>query len=624
EQPDNYNLNYKLGYCYLQTKLEKHKAIKYLEKAVQGASDDYFPDDLLETRASLDAFFYLGQAYHFNYQFEQVIDTLNYLKTILYPVEKEYMEKIDRLIQCCINAKEIIKTSIPVILTHLGNGINSSYDDYCAVFPEDESFLIFTSKRKGSTGGLMLDDGSYYEDIYISYNKGGIWSMPVKIDRINSDFNEASVSLSPDGKLLFIYRAEGEDGNIFFSKIGQDGYWSILEKLPSPINTIARETHASITGDGNTLFFTSDRKGGYGGTDIYLIRKLPDGQWGLPQNIGLSVNTPYNEECPFINPEGNIIYFSSQGHKNMGGYDIFRSALLPNGQWSLAENVGYPINTTEDDLFFLPTTDGRRAYYSTHNTSGFGLSDIFQITLPVSGEEELAVISGVVSLSDDSVIKATITVKDFNSNKRLGIYTPNMITGKYLFILPPGKSYKAIYESEGYIPHTENIYIPKKSGYQEIEKTIELKHITLSNKPEEKTLHRDTVYIHDILFEFDREDASAGMLDTLVEFLRTNPDAIIEIGGHADSNGPEIYNIHLSLRRAIYIYNYLIAKGVNLQSLIIRGYGEKYPLITKEIPDGAEYDEMHKYNRRVEFKIIREGAQVLVIKPIQVPENLRN
>ncbi|MBU0765132.1 MAG: OmpA family protein [Bacteroidetes bacterium] len=624
EQPDNYNINFKLGYCYLKTKLEKHKGIKYLERAVRGASIDYNPDNLLETRSPLEAFYYLGTAYHINYQFKQAIDTLKHLKKLILPGENEFHGKIDRLITVCHDAAEIEKKSIPIILTHLGNRINTEYDEFSPVFPEDESFLVFTSRRKGSTGGLQLDDGSYYEDIYISYHKEGVWSNPKKVDHINTDFNEASVGLSPDGNTLFIYRAEGENGDIFVSRMGQDGFRTVPEKMPAPVNTRFRESHASVTSDGNTLYFTSDRKGGFGGMDIYVVSKLPNGEWSEAKNLGPNINTLYNEEGPFIMPDGNKIYFSSLGHKTMGGYDIFFSYLDADGEWTEAENIGYPINTTEDDAFFYPSADGRRAYYSTYNTGGFGMSDIFMITLPGEEDEELTVLSGGITLSQNSEVKANITVFDYNTGQMVGRYLPNPRTGKYLFILPPGKTYRVLYEADQYYPHLENIYIGDKSKYQEFEKMVLLRHISEINDFAAPSVSRDTVCISDLLFGFDKAEVETADLDRLATYLKKNPEAIIEIGGHADSNGPEIYNIHLSLRRAIFVYNFLIDKSVYPNCLVVKGYGEKYPMYEGEIPDGAEYDEMHKYNRRVEFKVLREGKDILIIKPVEITDSFVN
>lgn len=622
EEPDNFNINYKLGVCYLKTKLEKHKAIKYLEKSVLGTTFDYDPGDLLETKAPIESHYYLGEAYHYNYQFDQAIDTLMYLESLILPEDYEFLARIDRIVKYCNNAKMLVDNSSPIILTHLGNGINTECDEHSPVFPEDESFLVFTSKRSGSTGKLQLDDGTFYEDIYISYKRNGVWKDPVKIDEnINTDFNEASVGISPDGRTLIIYRSEGEDGNLFLSKVMHNGFWSIPEPFSAPINSRYRETDACMTSDENTLYFTSDRPGGFGGSDIYVVRKLPDGTWGKEQNMGAGINTPFNEESPQITPDGNTLYFSSQGHNTMGGYDIFYTSRMENGSWAKVKNMGYPVNTTEDDIFFNPTSDGRRAYYSTQFTGGMGLSDIFMIAIPGKAVEALSVIEGYISLSNDSNIMADISVFDYNTNKRIGKYSPNPKTGKYILILPPGKTYRVVYEAKNYVSREENIFIDKTNEYNLQEKVIELEHITLSQNENPASI-RDTVCIQNILFDFDKNSTQVPDLDILTEFLKKNTDAIIEIGGHADVNGPEIYNIHLSLTRSIFVYQYLLGKGVERNQLVVKGFGERYPLI-KNIPDGAEFDSLHKYNRRVEFDVIREGRDYLCVRPIEVPEHLK-
>lgn len=620
EHPDNYNLNFKLGYCYLQTRLEKHKAIRFLEKAVQNTTTEYFEDNILDTLAPIESFYYLGKAYHINYQFDQAIDTLTYLRKRLTPEDEELIADIERLAVTCRNAREIEKESLPIILTHFGNGINTEYYEHSPVFNEDESVMYFTSRREGSTGELLLDDGTYFEDIYTSSNRNGVWSAPQRVDRVNTDYNEATIGLSPDGNTLFIYRSAGDDGDIYMSQMGNDGFWSDPQRMPDPINSRFRETHASISASGDVLYFTSDRKEGKGGLDIYRVKKLPNGEWGVPENLA-EINTPYNEDAPFLSIDGTRLYFSSEGHMNMGGYDIFYSEIDADGKLQVPVNMGYPINTTEDDAYYVPTSDGYRAYYSTYNTGGLGKSDIFMISIPGKQENNLAAISGVLSLSHDSTIKASITVFDFNTGDLLGRYAPNPVTGKYLLILPPGQTYKVLYEAPSYYPVTDNLFVDPNSPYHLINKVITLQHKTLVKNPTGEQYDRDTTFISDILFEFDKNEIDAVMLDRLAQCLIDNKDAIIEIGGHADVNGPEIYNIHLSLRRAIFVNNYLLNKGVQAVQLVVRGYGERYPLIA-DIPEGAQYEHLHKYNRRVEFKVIKEGRDVLSIRKIDLPESI--
>ncbi|MFH2140773.1 MAG: hypothetical protein ABIJ97_00015, partial [Bacteroidota bacterium] len=398
--PDNANINFKVGYCYLNTVLDKKKSIPYLEKAIPGISDDYDPTIYNTTSSPPETYYYLGEAYHLDYKFEEAIEILTNLKNQLSDDNDEFQKQIDWKISQCKNGIELMKYPIKMIVTNLGGDINSEYKEHSPVFSADESVLIYTSRREGSTGGL-ISDGQYYEDIYIAYkNSDGLWSNPQSIGKsINTSGHEASIGLSVDGQKLLIYKDDNEDGNIYYSELKGD-VWMKPVKLGPTINTKANETHASLSADGNIIYFDSNRKDGYGGFDLYVVKKLPNGEWSEAQNLGPEINTFRNERCPFMHPDGVTLFFSSEGHFNMGGFDIFFSIKDENLKWQEPTNMGYPINTTLDDVFYTPTPDGRRAYYSSQQTGGIGATDIYMITLPGSEEKALTVLSGLVKLSN--------------------------------------------------------------------------------------------------------------------------------------------------------------------------------------------------------------------------------
>jgi len=643
----NANIYFKTGFCYLHTKLDKHVAIDYLEPAVQNVAKDAVSDDFYERRAPIEALYFLGQAYRINYEFFDAIDTLKYLKeNYISEDDNDFLSIIDREIQMCYNGIDLERHSLEIMVTNLGSKINTKWSEHSPVFSADESVLIFTSKREGSTGGVLTEEGQYDEDIYISYSNGRTWSDPESIgDSINTAGHEASIGLSIDGQQLFIYKDDNGDGNIYISELYGDK-WSAPRKMGSNINTRFRETHASLSATGKSLYFSSTRTGGFGGSDIYVVHKLPDGSWSKAQNLGPKVNTEFNEEGPYIHPDGVTLYFSSEGHSTMGGFDIFYTIIdHENRVCSTPVNIGYPINTTEDDVFFIPTPDGRRAYYATCNTGGYGESDICLITFPEREETNLSVMTGTLSLEGDGDLStAHVYVTDTETDENIGIYTPNSKTGKYLFILTPGQKYEVLYEATGYVRYSMDLYVPIKTAYQKTQGTTKLEHVTLylpkegddtadeTTKDEEKEykehfeeLADDIIVPCNILFDFDKFEPNAEHpeLDTLASYLKANPSARVEIIGHTDSQGAEIYNIHLSIRRARYVSDYLISKGVDKESLIIRGFGEKHPIAVNTNPDGSFNEEAQVYNRRVDFKVVEQGEPKLFFKRISVPEKYK-
>jgi outer membrane protein OmpA-like peptidoglycan-associated protein/Tol biopolymer transport system component len=665
--PSDANINFKVGFCYLNTKSDKKKAIPYLEKAIGGISEEYDPGDPESQSAPLETYYYLGEAYHLNYQFDESIEMLENLKSQLTESDKEFIEKIDWKITQCQNGSLLMKFPVKMIVSNLGDQINTPFKEHSPVFSADESVLIFTSKKEGSTGGKMTD-GEFYEDIYVSYKtEEELWSDPISIGaNINSDGHEASIGLSVDGSQLFIYKDDNGDGNIYFSELKGDS-WTSPTKMGPTINTKYNETHASISADGKEIYFTSDRKGGYGGLDIYVVRKLPNGEWGKAQNLGPTINTELNERCPFIHPDGVTVFFSSEKHMNMGGFDIFFSIKNDEGGWEEPTNMGYPINTTEDDVFYTPTPDGKRAYYASQQTEGQGSTDIYMLTLPGSEEKELTVMSGTVTLSDGTKPENVyIEVTDADNGDIVGTYTPNSKTGKYLFILKPGKTYNVLCENEGFEPYEEQFTVPVGSAYQQIKRAILLDPIVftvdngdnnqdnndtnnnnddnntksgnddnnnsdsnnddsndnINNKDTEDNTNNDPgpdVTISAVYFDFDMKTTEKYYqeMDKLASYLKSNPQAVIIIEGHTDAQGDEIYNNLLGKWRAEFVQKYLINKGINKDNLKTRSLGE-----TKLVAvDLAPFT--RKYNRRVEFKVEKMGAAKIKFVTQEIPNEYK-
>lgn len=485
----NANVNYKLGYCYLQTSNDKLKSLTYLKTAASmELARKYDPYDPAEEGAPVEAIFYLGRAFHLNYQMDDALKTYNSLLEQI--SEKHYLHKeAKRQIAMCNEAKYQIANPQNYLITNVGNVVNNDANDYSPIVSLDESALFFTSRRiRGDSSNNFirdLDTGEWKEDIYVSYkDQAGNWTTPELLN-INTDEHAASISVSPDGQTLYLYYDEGGNGQIYESVLVGET-WEEPQLLGSDINTDAWETHATVSADGKTLYFVSNREGGYGGRDIYRCVKLPNDEWSKALNIGPNINTEYEEDAVFLSADGKTLYFASTGHKTMGGFDIFYSTLGSDNEWSDPVNIGYPVNTVDDDIFFYPTADQKSAYYSSRKEEGFGLKDIYVIDMPDTPlEADLAVLKGYIiapegeDLPDDCYVLVTN-----NKNGEVTEYRPRQRDGAYVAILPPCMGYHIEYVVQREIVHEEFINVPCESSYSEIEKEIYLLPLHLDGKPQ--------------------------------------------------------------------------------------------------------------------------------------------
>jgi outer membrane protein OmpA-like peptidoglycan-associated protein len=593
----NTELNFKIGICFLNSRTEKIKSIHFLEKAIECANHKQCTEK--ENKARINAYKSLGDALHLAYKFDPAIVAYEKYRSMLSDKKDQtVIEEVNRKIEMCKVGKELIATPVKIKIENMGAAINSAYADYGPVLSADESTLIFTSRRPESTGGKMDEDGKFFEDIYISKKTDSVWSSAISIGpAINTNGNEATVGISVDGQIILIYKDERGNGNLFTTSLIGD-QWSSPKKLNKNINTKGWEPSAFLSADGNILFFTSNRKGGFGGRDIYKSNKLPNGEWAIASNLGPVINTPYDEDAPFIHPDGLTLYFSSNGHRTMGGFDIFSSTLSDKNEWKRPVNIGYPINSTDDDIYYAVSADNKRAYYSSFKAGGIGEKDNYLITFFEYKESPLTLLKGTVTDPYGKVPKTVeITVTDNETGKTAGIYRPNSKTGEYLFILPPGKNYNITYEAEGYLFHSENMDVLIKTNYYVIRKAIQLKPLAVGAK----------VVLKNIFFDFDKatlRPISNVELGKLFKLLSINKGMVVEISGHTDEKGEIDYNVKLSEERAQSVVAYLIEKGINKKQMIAKGYGESNPIADNFNSDGAENNENMQLNRRVELKII--------------------
>lgn len=366
--PNNSELNYLIGNSYLHT-VFKTKALTFLKKSYE-----------LDVDYSYKTQFLLGQAYQYNYKFEKA-------KKAYYQFENS-LSKDTALVWQKRVAKKILECNSGIeIMMNPSSGLimnqrilSSNESDYAPVISADGKTIYFTSRRSGTTGGEHdKADNEPYEDIYYSTKKGYAWTEPINIGApINTKYHDATVGLSSDGNELYIYRGKVNGGDLFVSK-KENEQWTEPVALPDIINTSNQENSASVSNDNNTLYFISNKKDGNGGKDIYTANRDEEGNWVNVKNLGAIINTPYDEDGVFISHDEQVLYFSSNGHKTMGGHDIFFSLRNTDGTWSKPKNMGFPINSPEDDVFFFVTEDGQMGYYSSVRGGGTGKKSIYAI-----------------------------------------------------------------------------------------------------------------------------------------------------------------------------------------------------------------------------------------------------
>jgi hypothetical protein len=451
----------------LNTDIDKTKAAQYLEK-------------VKDKNAEPDTKYLLGRAYQYAYKFDDATKMLNEFKQEG-KGKSENLKDVELEVQYCMNAKELMKYPVNVSFENLGKNINSEYPDYFPFVPADESFLIFNSKRPES-GAFQYPDGGWSSTIYFSKVKDGQYSKAKALGRVinSQEGEEEAVGLSASGEYLLLYfdNLQGS-GDIFISKADKQKNFKEPAILDEQINSQrGQEIAASITADGNTIYFASTRSGGLGGSDIYACRRLPNGSWGPAQNLGPEVNTQYNEDFPNISPDGQTLYFSSMGHTSMGGYDIFYAKYNDKTNlFSDAKNLGYPINSPQDDMNFRVSANGKYGYISARRKDGFGDLDIYRLDF-LDVDPDYTVITGKVRSTDVSKpvdsVHVFISVTDMSTGDEFGSYMPNPNSGRYVIILPPGK-FKINTEIPGYNPYSEKIEVLGKSSFKPlVEKNIML------------------------------------------------------------------------------------------------------------------------------------------------------
>jgi WD40-like Beta Propeller Repeat len=463
------NVFYKLrmGESALNLPDKKIKAIEILEEVKANNPNER------------EVYYLLAKAYNANYQYEKAEE--NGKEYQVRAIGKASTAKADRMVSNIGNARDITQKAVKVKLDNIGEPINTSASEYVPVISADESVLIYTYRGPKSMGGLMDADlrkdpeGDFYEDIFLAKKKEGFWNTPESMP-INTKGHDASIALSPDGQELYTYRSTRKDkGDIYLSKLVGDK-WSEPKKLGKNINSEFWEGSCSISADGQYLYFSSERPGGSGGRDIYVSKKMTTGEWDVPSNLGTNINTPYNDDAPFIHPDGITLFFSSEGHNSIGGYDIFYSIKKDN-DWITPINMGYPLNTTSDDGFYVINAKGDKGYFSSNRESAEakGESDLYSVAPGLIGEKPvLVLLKGVVYGNCNSIIAAKIAVTKKSINEAIGPFNSNAMTGKYLMALSPGQTYQFSVSAPGYNQVSEELNLTDLKKFVELKKNFYL------------------------------------------------------------------------------------------------------------------------------------------------------
>ncbi len=464
-RPKTPSYQFPIGVSYLYFN-DATKAIPYLEACI---------DKQEISTASLD--YYLARAYHLNAQFDKAIDFYTQYKDFFASKKSKHhqilFKDIDQQIEYCTNGKELYSKPLNVRIVNLGPFINSQYPEYAPVISGDEREIILTSSRPTTKGGLRdhATDGNYYEDVYISTSNGQTWEALRSMgDSINTKDHDASVALSYDGKSLITYRYSDENllgsgsGDLYLSTY-QDLRWTEAQKLPF-CEKKYWESSATFSKDGGVIIYSSNREGGQGGSDLYSITRNANGVWSIPVSLGPAINTAMDEDAPFLSANGKTLYFSSKGHKSMGGFDVFVSHLSDETlMWSTPENIGYPLNTPHDDIHYTWSADEKRVYFSSIRPEGYGDRDIYYAELiPDQQDSILSHTLFTASVKDalsESILAATIKIyeldKDGSTTSNIKQYALTPDIKSQTIELIKGKQYLLVIESEGYKVHTENI-----------------------------------------------------------------------------------------------------------------------------------------------------------------------
>ncbi len=528
------------------------------------------------------SYYGISKVYYANGNYEASLAAAE--KFLTYPDYYGKKDIINKIKQNAEFGRNAIKTPVPFNPINLGNMINSPDNEYFPGIPADDQTLIFTRLINGRN-----------EDFYISKKQGDKYSFAANMGfPINTDGNEGTISLSADGQYIF-YTACNREGaygscDIYLSRL--DGNtWAEPINLGPPINTIAWESQPSLSFDGKTLYFSSNRPGGYGKSDIWYTT-YKEGRWTPPINMGPDVNTSGDEQSPHIAKDDQTLYFNSNGHPGMGGVDLYISRKV-SGRWIKPENLGYPINSMKDETCLVIASNGIDAYIARDGIDSKGGLDIYKFELyDKARPQKTAYVKGIVyDAATRKKITAKIELIDLATGKVVVEAFSNKTSGEFLVCLQANKNYALNVDQKGYLFYSENFEIKTESALKPLQLDVPLQPLTDGAK----------IVLKNIFFDVDKfelKEESKVELKKLIQFLTINPTVKIEIGGHTDNSGDASKNTTLSTNRAKAVLSYLVANGIKADRLTSKGYAATQPLADNQTAEGKAQ------NRRTEIKLI--------------------
>ena len=612
--PDNAALNYKLGVCYLFTD-NKYEAINYLLRAYT-----------IDHQVSGDIHLLLGMAYQQVLEFDKAMEQYNSHSSQLEPKEKqEFSATLTKRFDECMNGKSLSRKPVRVIIQPLGEEVNSKYDDYNPLFAFNDTALFFTSRRPYAKAKRNKIDNKYNEDIYSSSLEGGMFQKAFRYDKpFNTENNDAVVAVTADGNTLVLYRGAIQGGDLQLTSYDPEKKaWTRPKSITGKLTSKDGETSACFSPDGKELYYVSrNSKLTLGGKDILLSRLDSKGKWSEPVNLGMTINTIYDEEGVFISPDNNYLYFASKGHTSMGGFDVFRSARKEDGSWSDPENLGYPLNTPDDEIFYITDRTGSHGYYSAIREGGSGSRDICKVIF-LGSEKELVLMTedqlvagpdpgqtGFLMMPElrvldhslllhGSVIDTTEGIEPIvakmefyepSTGKRRALVVSDT-TGSYTVSLPEPQAYAIEINASGYLYYLDILDYTSASGDEKLRQDFFLRKVEVGTK----------VVLDHIYFETGKailRPESEEALNQVLRFLENNPSMRLEISGHTDNTGSLRINQKLSRDRASSVVNYLVGKGIPQEMLESKGYADTQPVAENNTTEGRTK------NRRVEFIVL--------------------
>ncbi len=593
---DNANIRYKIGITYLNIQGKKDQSIPYLLSASEKVTRKYKNgSSFKEKKAPEEVFLYLGDAYLKNNEIDKAIQ---YYKRYKETTRKNKdQEVIEKRLESCLLAKELQKN--PKNISFLKFPVETTdHLNFNPAISQDGNSLIYNSKRKG------------YIPIYYTTKKNNKWSKPRNISlEVESDGDYLVSSISANGKKIYLINQELDDDDIFVSKLSK-GRWSKAISLGNKVNSIYNETHATSSSNGKYLYIVSDRLGGNGGSDIYRLVSDENGNWGQIKNLGKRINTKNNEATPFLDKTEGKLFFSSQGHNTMGGYDIFSVSLSNDSSLVQIKNIGFPINSTDDDLFFTPgykDTIGFMSRADTINEPGQAIYMLGYFSENIIKKYKLKV--QLVAKDSAKIVFSNLIVQIKGESGDLIIpsISPDQY-GEFSITLPKGKYILNI---------SGNKIYPKVKLFKITKAVSQVNNIQVEISSLEESLQKISYHIPTIYFGYNKSELnqeSMNELNTLLMALNEYPGINILITGNADSNGPSDYNKDISKKRAASVMNYLVSKGIKAQRIRKLAEGENDPVATNKLSNGKDNPEGRKMNRRVSFSFSGIGSENLKTK----------